>query len=85
MKLHFGNIPKTLTDAELKDMIVPFAVPTSLEIIKDNVGQSKGFGFVEFAEADQAKAVITGLDGKEVGGQTLKVGEARPRKSDARA
>lgn len=83
MKLHFGNLPKTLTEAELKDLVVPFATPTTLEIVKDSMGGSKGFGFGEFASDDQAKAVIAGLDGKEVGGNTLKLGEARPRKGDA--
>ena len=81
MKLHIGNLSKETTDAELKDMMNP-VVPTSLEIIKDTAGVSKGFGFAEFADADQAKAVITALDGKELGGSTLKVAEARPRKGD---
>jgi RNA recognition motif-containing protein len=82
MKLHFGNLPKTMTDSELKDLVTPFGQPASLEIIKDNTGSSKGFGFAEFDNADQARAVITGLDGKDVGGQALKVSEARPRKGD---
>jgi RNA recognition motif-containing protein len=82
MKLHLGNLPKTLTEPELKKLVTAFAEPTSLEIIKDHAGASKGFGFAEFANADHARAVITGLDGKEVSGQVLKIGEARPRKGD---
>jgi len=85
MKLHIGNLSKTVTDAELKSLVVPFAEPTSLEIIKSSTGESKGFAFVEFATEDHAKAVITGLDGKEVNGGTLRVGVARPRKGDAPA
>jgi RNA recognition motif-containing protein len=42
-------------------------------------GRSKGFGFVEMASADEAQAAIDALDGKEVGGRTLKVNEARPQ------
>lgn len=83
MKLHIGNLPKTLTETELKEMMAPFAAPTTLEIIKDTTGASKGFGFAEFSNDEHAKAVIKGLDGKEVSGTTLKVGEARPRKGDA--
>ncbi len=83
MKLHIGNLPKTLTEPELKKLVVAFAEPTSLEIIKGSAGDSKGFGFAEFASDDQAKKVIAGLDGSDVGGQKLKVGEARPRKGDA--
>lgn len=87
MRLHIGNLPKNVTEAELTALITPFAAPTSLEIIKDVAGGSKGFGFADFAADDEAKAVITGLDGKEMDGQTLKVGEARPRnvRSGARA
>ncbi len=80
MKLHIGNLPKSLTDTELTSLVTPFAAPTSLEIIKDRDGASKGFGFADFADADHARAVIAGLNGKEVSGQALKVSEARPRK-----
>ena len=83
MKLHIGNLPKTLTESELTDLITPFAQPTSVEIVKDSAGTSRGYAFIVFGDETQGKAVATGLDGKEVGGQTLKVGEARPRKGDA--
>jgi RNA recognition motif-containing protein len=82
MKLHLGNLPKTMTDAELKKLVAAHAEPTSLEIIKDATGASKGFGFAEFANDAQGQAVIAGMDGKDVGGQTVKVGVARPRKGD---
>ncbi len=83
MKLHIGNLEKTITDQELTDLITALAPPTSVEIVKDSAGHSKGFGFAVFATDDQAKAVIAGMDGKDVKGQTLKLGEARPRKGDA--
>ena len=82
MKLHFGNLSKSVTEAELKDLVTPFGAPTSLEIVKDHDGSSKGFGFAEFDNPEQARAVITGLDGKEISGQTVKIGEARPRRGD---
>lgn len=82
MKLHLGNLPKNLSDAEVKALVVAIAEPVSVEVVRDHTGASKGFGFAEFTDADQARKVIAGLDGKEVGGQTLKVGEARPRKGD---
>jgi len=83
MKLHIGNLPKSLTDAELTDLVTAFAPPTSVEIVKDSAGTSRGYAFVVVNDDEQGKAVTTGLDGKEVGGQALKVGEARARKSDA--
>lgn len=81
MKLHIGNLPKTYTESELKSLLTKFAEPSSLEIIKDNQGQSRGYAYAEFTD-EQAKAIIAGLDGKDAGGQTLKIGEARPRKTD---
>jgi cold-inducible RNA-binding protein len=83
MKLHIGNLPKTLTEAELSELITPFAQPTSVEIVKDSAGTSRGYAFVVLTADTDGQAVQTGLDGKEVGGQTLKVGEARPRKGEA--
>ena len=49
-----------------------------------NSGDSKGFGFIEFSTADEGNAALTGLDGRDVNGQALKVSEARPRKDNAR-
>ena len=84
MKLHIGSLSKSVTEAELKAAITPFGTPASVEIIKDHDGTSKGFAFAEFADDGQARAVISGLDGKEIGGQTVKVAEARPRKTTDR-
>ena len=83
MKLHIGNLPKTTTEAEVGQMITPIAKFTSLELIKDSSGASKGFAFAEFASDEEAKAVIDGLNGKNVGENELKLGEARPRKGDS--
>ena len=84
MKPHIGNLPKTLTEPELRTLIVAFAEPSSLEIARDRGSESKGYGFAEFANDDLARAVITGLAGREISGQKLTVAEARPRKSDTR-
>lgn len=82
MKLHIGNLSKAVTDAELKDLITPFGTTTSVEVARDRGGESKGFAFAEFGDAEHAKAAIAGLDGKDVSGSVLKVSEARPRKTD---
>ena len=83
MKLHIGNLSRDITDAQLSDMITPIARPTSVEIVRDHGGVSKGYGFAEFATDDEARAVISGLDGRAIGGQSLKLGEAKPRRSGA--
>jgi cold-inducible RNA-binding protein len=81
VKIYLGNLSKELTDSGLSDMMQPFGTPSSAEVAKDrDTGASKGFGFVEFDNASEAQAAITGLDGKEVSGMALKVSEARPKK-----
>jgi RNA recognition motif-containing protein len=83
MKLHIGNLPTTVTDKELTDLIAPVAQPTSLQIIRDREGASKGFGFAEFATDEEARLVIAKIDGAEIAGKALKLGEAKPRRNDA--
>jgi len=80
MKLHVGNLSKQVTDAQLNDLAVPFGKVVSANVATErSSGESKGFGFVEFSSADEARAAITGLDGRDINGQSLKVSEAKPR------
>lgn len=80
MKLHVGNLPKQITDAQLGELAAPFGKLVSATVITERTsGASKGFGFVEFSDDAEARAAITALDGREVDGQSLKVSEARPR------
>jgi cold-inducible RNA-binding protein len=81
MKLHIGNLSTSVTETELKDLFVPIATPTTVEIVRDQAGASKGFAFAEFATDDEARAVIAGVDGREVSGKNVKLGEARPRRT----
>lgn len=80
MKLHVGNLSKQVTDSQLNDLAVPFGTVVSAVVATDRSnGDSKGFGFVEFGSPEEARAAITGLDGRDVNGQALKVSEAKPR------
>ena len=86
MKLYVGNLSKKINDAELTALATPFGTPLSVNVATErSSGESKGFGFIEFSSADEANAAITGLDGREVNGQNLKVNEAKPRKDAAPA
>ena len=81
MKLYVGNLSKQVTDSQLNDLGTPFGTLVSANVATErSSGESKGFGFIEFTNADDAQKAITGLDGKDVNGQALKVNEARPRK-----
>jgi cold-inducible RNA-binding protein len=80
VKVYVGNISKSMTDAQLNDLFKPFGKLDSASVAKDRAtGEARGFGFVEFPNDEEARAAIAALDGKEVGGRTLKVNESRPK------
>ena len=79
MKLYVGNLPYNISDDQLRDVFTRFGTPESARVITDrDTGQSKGFGFVEFNNADEAKQALS-LNGTEFGGRSLTVNEARPK------
>lgn len=81
MKLYVGNLPWDIDNNKLSELVRPFGEPETANVITDrDTGQSRGFGFVEFNDDAAARAVIDGLNGKEVGGRSLVVNEARPSK-----
>ncbi|MEA2338775.1 MAG: hypothetical protein QOE82_2782 [Thermoanaerobaculia bacterium] len=84
MKVYVGNLSKQVNDSQLNDLAVPFGSLISANVaVEKNGGESKGFGFLDFSTDEAARAAITGLDGRDVNGQALKVNEAKPRKEAA--
>lgn len=78
-KLYVGGLPYSTTDQELKSAFAQAGTVTSVSIIMDKfTGRSKGFGFVEMSTPEEATAAITLFHGKDFGGRTLTVNEARP-------
>ncbi len=81
-KLYVGRLSYSTTDDSLQAAFGQFGTVASAQVIKDrDSGQSKGFAFVEFEDADAAKAAIAALDGKDLDGRTIVVNEARPREN----
>ena len=80
MRIYVGNLSYQATEQELRDTFVPHGEVEETYIVRDrDTGRSRGFAFVEMPTDDEAKAAIEDLNGKEVGGRTLTVNEARPR------
>jgi len=80
MNIYVGNISYNLTEDELRKAFSAFGDIKSASIIRDKqTGTSKGFGFVEMPNDEEAKAAISGLNGKELKGRALSVNEAKPR------
>ena len=81
-KLYVGNLSFDTTTQDLETLFGESGTVTSTNIIDDReTGRSRGFAFVEMSSAEEAKAAIAALDGKEVGGRSLKVNEAKPREN----
>jgi RNA recognition motif-containing protein len=84
-KLYVGGLAYSVTDQELEAMFAEHGQVVSAAVIKDrDTGRSKGFGFVEFSDDTAAQNAIKALNGKEVGGRSLTVNEARPQEDRPR-
>ena len=79
-KLYISNLSYSTTEESLKAALEVFGEVTSVRIITDReTGRSRGFGFAEFANADDAKKAIDALNGKDVDGREVRVAEAKER------
>ena len=84
-KLFVGSLPWAVDDQQLKDLFSEFGeVSYSKVIIDRDTNRSKGYGFVEFENDDEAKAAIEKLNGSDVQGRPIVVNEARPREDRPR-
>ncbi len=80
MRIYLGNLPYDSEEEALEQTFREYGQVESVTIIRDrDTGRSKGFGFVEMPEGGEAQAAIDAMNGKEMGGRTLTVNEARPR------
>ena len=80
MNIYVSNLSFKLQDEDLKNIFTACGEVTSAKVIQDNQsGRSRGFGFVEMSNDDEARAAIEKLNGTEVDGRTIVVNEARPR------
>ena len=79
-KLYVGNLPYGATDSDLENLFATHGTVQSAQVIMDrDTGRSKGFGFVEMDNDQQAQAAIAALNGQDFNGRSLTVNEARPR------
>jgi RNA recognition motif-containing protein len=80
MNIYVGNLPYRMTERELSEAFERFGNVSSARIITDrDTGRSKGFGFVDMSDQQEAEEAIRSLDGSDLGGRSIKVNEARPR------
>ncbi len=79
-KLYVGNLGYDVSGTDLEQLFAEHGKVDTVNVITDrSTGQSKGFGFVEMNSDAEAEAAIAALDGKDFGGRTIKVNEAKPK------
>ena len=78
--IYVGNLPYSSTEAELQELFSPFGQVGRASVVMDReTGRSRGFGFVEMPNDNEAQAAIAALNGKDMGGRPLVVNVAKPR------
>ena len=85
MRIYVGGLPYQTTEQDLVDLFAQVGHVTSATVITDRAsGRSKGFGFVEMSNDQEARAAIERLNGTNLGNRTIVVNEARERQATDR-
>jgi len=80
MNIYVGNLSRDVSEVELREAFSAYGEVSSASVIKDKFsGESRGFGFVEMPNKEEADKAIASLNGKDLKGRNLTVNEARPR------
>lgn len=80
MNIYIGNMSFETTEDQLRQAFEGYGEVSTVRIVTDrDSGQPRGFAFVEMPTKSEAIAAISGLNGKEVSGRSLKVNEAKPK------
>jgi RNA recognition motif-containing protein len=78
-KLYVGNLSYSVRDDDLQQQFSSYGHVQSAKVMMErDTGRSKGFGFVEMSNSQEAEAAIRGMHGQNMGGRDLTVNIARP-------
>lgn len=85
MNIYVGNLPYTMNGDELRAIFEAYGTVTDSSVIIDRVtNRSRGFGFIEMSDDNEARKAIEETNGADYKGRTLVVNEARPREERPR-
>ena len=80
MNIFVGSLPWSIEEADLRESFEAYGTVDSVKIVTDKfTGRSKGFGFVEMPNDEEAQKAIDELNGATVEGRSIKVNIAKPR------
>lgn len=86
MNIYIGNLSQEVTEDDLREAFEAFGQITSIKIIKDKfTGESRGFGFIEMPERQEAHSAMENLNGSQLKGKSIIVNEARSRSDKRRS
>ena len=86
MKIYVGNLSYSVGSEDLRAAFEEFGSVDSAEVVMDrNTNRSRGFGFAEMSNDEEAKAAIAALNGKDMDGRPLNVSVARPKRTESRS
>eukprot|EP01114_Cavostelium_apophysatum_P003178 TRINITY_DN1294_c0_g1_i1.p1 TRINITY_DN1294_c0_g1~~TRINITY_DN1294_c0_g1_i1.p1 ORF type:complete len:608 (-),score=202.04 TRINITY_DN1294_c0_g1_i1:50-1873(-) len=77
--IYINNLQESVTDEELQKMFEGFGTVKSCVIMKDDAGKSKGFGFINYENAEEAGKAVDEMNGKDFNGKSLFVGRAQKK------
>ncbi|MBN8685870.1 MAG: RNA-binding protein [Chitinophagales bacterium] len=81
MTIYVSNLNFTVSDEQLKNVFTPYGDVSSAKVMTDKfTNRSRGFGFVDMPDDQQAQKAIDGLNGTNCEGRALVVNMAKPRK-----
>ena len=82
MNIYVGNLDFKVNEHDLEEVFSEYGTVSSAKIVKEKSNdRSRGFGFVEMEDQNEAKKAIEGLDGATFQTRKLVVNEAKPRKN----
>ena len=85
-RIYVGGLPFKTTEEEMNGLFATYGAVTSAKLITDKYsGQSRGFGFVEMPNDEEAVAAMEKLNGSDFGGRKLTINEARPMEARPRS
>ena len=85
MNIFVCSLPFKIEESELQEIFEEYGEVTSVKIITDRAtGRSKGFGFVEMTNDEEAKKAIEELNNAEIEGRTIVVNKAEEKKEGSR-
>ncbi len=85
MDIYVGNLPYSVNADELRNVFSPYGEVADAKVISDKYsGRSKGFGFVQMPNNEQAEQAIQQLNDSDLHGRNIKVNQARPRENNDR-